>query len=85
MVRETQFVFTIWAIGGITLGFAFYKFLPKIPLVKDNYYVRKYKGMSFMVPFLTLTYHGYKLSQFQKRKGVREIAKDPNNIISEQK
>lgn len=56
---------------GIAGGYVAVRLLPKIPILSKNYYIRKYKFTPFFVVFLTLTYHGYKLMEFTKRKGIR--------------
>lgn len=67
---------TTWVGFGILLGYAGYKLLPKIPYLKNNYYIHRYKYTTFSIVFCVMAYHGYKLMNFQKRKGVRELAKD---------
>jgi len=52
-------------------GYGLFKLLPKVPFLTNNYYIRKYKFTPFFVVFITLSYHGYKLMSFQKRKGIR--------------
>lgn len=61
----------IWMIGGILSGYIAYKLLPKIPILNKNYYIRKYKYSPLFIFGITLSYHGYKLMSFQKRKGIR--------------
>lgn len=73
----------LWMLTGVVGGYAIAKLLPKIPYLNKNYYIRKYKFTPFFVVFGTLTYHGYKLMAFQKRKGIRQLAKDPVNLWSE--
>lgn len=67
--------------AGLLLGYAGYKLLPKIPYLKNNYYMHRFKYTTFMIVFFVMTYHGYKLMGFQKRKGIRELAKDEENLI----
>lgn len=69
-----------WMAAGGGLGYACSILISKTPYIKNNYYVKKYKYRPFWIFFLTLTYHGYKLMNFTKRKGVRELAKDPENL-----
>ena len=75
----------LWTCAGAISGYTVFKLLPKLPFLNTNYYVRKYKYTPFFIFFFTLTYHGYKLMSFQKRKGIRELAKDPSNLYTEKK
>lgn len=81
--REGYMVMTFWMVGGALSGFAISKLLGTIPYLKDNYYIRKYKFTPFFILFMSASYHGYKLMNFTRRKGTREIAKDPANLIQE--
>lgn len=69
-----------WSAGGATAGYIVSKTMQKIPFLARNYYIRRYKYTPFMIFFITLTYHGYKLMGYNKRKGVRELVKDPANL-----
>lgn len=72
----------IWMTWGLLGGYALYKILPKLPYLNRNYYIRRYQFTPLFIVAVTLTYHGYKLMAFQKRKGIRELAKDPTNLYS---
>lgn len=75
----------LWMCAGAISGYTVFKTLPKLPYLRNNYYIRKYKYTPFFIFFFTLTYHGYKLMSFQKRKGIRELAKDTTNFHANKK
>lgn len=69
--KEAYNIMAVWmAIGG-TLGFGSSYLLRKIPYIKDNYYVKKYRYRMLWICLIPLTYHGYKLMNFTKRKRLR--------------
>ena len=66
---------TFWMIVGLIGGGVTMKVLPMI--FKNNHYVQKRSIVSFFLISGTLTYHGYKLMEFQRRKAMRILAKNP--------
>ena len=58
-----------WMFSGLGLGYGTMK-LQSI-FLKKNYFMQKYGKIPFYMLFFGFTYHGYKLMEFEKRKGVR--------------
>lgn len=70
---------------GNVVGYTLVKSVPffgkRLPQAK----VKRLQRYSFWGPLILLSYHGYKASAMLKRRGLRQLTKDPNNIIQEQK
>lgn len=75
MSRQTHKILTFWMALGFIGGGLTMKFLPII--FKNNYYIQKRSVVSFVIIFGTLTYHGFKVMNFEKRKAIRSLAKYP--------
>lgn len=65
----------LWNVYGGLLGVCLYNIIPRIPIIKHNRYIKKYRFSPFFICFGVLSYHGYKLKEFEKRKGIRDLAK----------
>ena len=72
-----------WAFVGSFTGFTLTKLIPLIGSKLPANKLQKYKRFGFWIPIITFTYHGYKTSRRYKRKGMRQITKDPANVIDE--
>lgn len=70
-----------WNIYGGLVGLGLYLVIPKLPILKKNPYIRRYRYSPFIISFVVLSYHGYKLKELEKRKGIRELAKNPDNLL----
>ena len=67
--KQTHKIMTFWMGLGFVSGGAVMFILPKI--FKNNHYVQKRSFVSFLIIFSTLSYHGYKVMGFEKRKAIR--------------
>lgn len=64
----------MWSAVGITGGYTIYKFHPHVKFLRR--YPRFGKIMFGMCSVM-FTYHGYKLMNYYKKKGRRELGKNP--------
>lgn len=77
--------FLFWVFVGNVAGYTLTKFVPlftkKLPAAK----VTRYQRYAFWGPLILLSYHGYKTASMIKRRGMKQIIKDPDNTINEPK
>jgi hypothetical protein len=83
-VKKAYEMMFFWIGFGGLMGYLSYKLAPHVRFLRERSsftFVRKFLTV---VPILVFSYHGVKFMVFYKRKGAREVAKDPSNVLSEE-
>ena len=77
-----QMMFFWIGFGGV-MGYLSFTLAPSVAFLRNRASFKKIRWTLTIVPLLVFPYHGIKFMIKYKRKGVREVAKDPSNLITE--
>jgi hypothetical protein len=69
----------MWSVAGIAGGYTIYKFQPYVKFLKRY---PNFGKVMFGLCTVMFTYHGYKLMNYMKKKGRRELGKSPEYQIT---
>lgn len=82
-VRRAYEMMFFWIGFGGLAGYLTYISCSRIGLIRNRPNFKKIRGILTILPSIIFPYHGIKFMIYYKRVGAREVAKDPNYIISE--
>ena len=77
-----QMMFFWIGFGGV-MGYLSFTLAPSVAFLRNRASFKKIRWTLTIVPLLVFPYHGIKFMIKYKRKGVREVAKDPSNLITD--
>jgi hypothetical protein len=83
-VKKSYEMMLFWIGFGGLMGFLSYTFAPSVRFLRNLNSFKTIRIMLTILPLFVFSYHGVKFMIAYKRKGAREVGKDPNNILSEE-
>lgn len=83
-VKKSYEMMFFWIGFGGVMSFLSYNFAPVVPFLRRLNSFKTIRISLTVIPLLVFPYHGIKFMIAYKRKGAREVGKDPNNVLSEQ-
>jgi len=81
-VKKSYEMMLFWIGFGGVMGFLSYTFAPSVRFLRNLNSFKTIRMMLTILPLFVFPYHGIKFMIAYKRKGAREVGKDPNNILS---
>lgn len=83
-VRKAYEMMLFWVGFGGLMGYLTYNSCSRIGLIRNRPNFKMIRGILTVLPSVIFPYHGIKFMIYYKRVGAREVAKDANNLISEE-
>lgn len=83
-VKKAYEMMFFWIGFGGIMAYLSYTFSPYVGLLRSRPSFTKIRYTLTAIPAIIFPYHGIKFMIFYKSKGAREVAKDSENILSEE-
>jgi len=76
-VKKAYEMMFFWIGFGGLMGYLSYKFAPYVKFLRNRGSYKTIRKFLVILPIFVFSYHGIKFMVFYKRKGAREVSKNP--------
>ena len=83
-VRKAYQMMFFWIGFGALMGYLTYNSCGRIGFIRNRPSFKTIRGVLTLLPTVIFPYHVIKFMTVYKRKGARQVAKDKNNLITEE-